>query len=92
MSHVVKIADNDDWVQPRMYQDIVNTIKDNIPNIEHIPGKNTIMIIKKDMQFEVTDPHEVEDLMQIMWDVNNFICRQYRRRKHILKSTVIIDG
>lgn len=79
------------WIlKPRMYKDILETLKDNISNIEHLPGKDTVKISKKDMIFEVTHPDEVEELMQSMWDVNNFICRQYRRRKHILGSTELI--
>jgi hypothetical protein len=82
-----------EWeVKPRMYNDILETIVDNISNMEYIPGKNTIKIKKKDMVFEVTEPGEVQEIYELMWDVNNFICRQYRRRKHILKTTVITDG
>lgn len=81
------------WIiKPRMYEDILKTLIDNVPNMSKIPGKPTITIKKKDMIFEVTQPEEVQEIYEMMWEVNNFICRQYRRRKHILKSTVINNG
>jgi hypothetical protein len=80
-----------DFIQPHRYKDILDTIWDNVPNIHFIDGKNTIQIKKKDMIFEVTHPEEVSELMTYIFNINNFICRQYRRRKHILKSTEIID-
>ena len=81
----------DQWeVLPRMYKDILETLIDNIPNMSKINGKSTITIKKKDMIFEVTHPEEVQEIYELMWKVNNFICRQYRRRKHILGSTEMI--
>lgn len=83
----------DFWeVKPRMYKDIIDTIKDNTPNMSKTNGKSTITIKKKDMIFEVTHPEEVQEIYELMWKVNNFICRQYRRRKHIIGSTVIHNG
>ena len=79
-------------VLPRMYKDILETIIDNIPNMSKSNGKPTLTIRAKDMIFEVTHPEEVHEIYELMWKVNNFICRQYRRRKHILGSTVIDDG
>ena len=87
MSEVSKYRE---FIKPHRYKDMVETLKDNIPNIEHLPGSDTIRIRKKDMIFEVTNPKEVEELMTSIFNINNFICRQYRRRKHILKSTEII--
>ena len=80
-----------DFVQPHRYKDILMTLFDNIPNIRFLDGKNTVEIRKKDMVFEVTHPLEVQELMESMFKINNFICRQYRRRKHILRSTTMIQ-
>ena len=82
-----------EWeVLPRMYKDIVDTLKDNIPNIKYLDANGTVGITKKDMIFAVTHKDEVQELMELMFKINNFICRQYRRRKHILKSTRIVDA
>lgn len=83
---------NQEFVQPHRYKDMVLTLKDNVPNIRYLEGKGTVEIKKKDMVFEVTHPEEMKELMTYVFNMNNFICRQYRRRKHILKSTTIIHG
>lgn len=82
---------NPEFVKPHRYKAMLETLKDNIPNIDHLPGSDTVRIKKKDMIFEVTHPEEVREIMELMFKINNFICRQYRRRKHILKSTEIIN-
>lgn len=80
---------NEEFVQPHRYKDMLLTLQDNMPHITFNEGKNTVTITKKDMQFEVTHPEEMKELMTSMFKINNFICRQYRRRKHVIKSTVI---
>jgi len=83
-------AVKEDFVQPHRYKDMIETLRDNMPNIRYLDGKNTVEIKKKDMVFEVTHPEEMKELMDSIFKINNFICRQYRRRKHVLKSTTII--
>lgn len=82
----------DKWeVLPRMYKAIVETLKDNMPHIKYLAANNTVAITKLDMIFAVTHKDEVQEVMELMWKINNFICRQYRRRKHILGSTRLIE-
>ena len=80
-----------DFVEPSKYASIVKELVANAPNISFDESTKHIIIKKKDMEYRVTHPEEVEEMMRYMFLVNNFICRQYRRRKHILKSTRIIN-
>ena len=53
----------EDFVQPHRYKDMLLTLKDNVPNIRYLEGKNTVEVKKKDMVFEVTHPEEMKELM-----------------------------
>ncbi len=79
-------------VKPENYKEILMTLMENMTNITFMDSKNNLKIKKKDMIFEVTHQGEMIEIVDLMWKINNFICRQYRRRKHILKSTVITDA